>query len=98
MDGYQFRRAFSEFRLRSKDTAGTWDSAPLLVYRPTLPYGEGEQGILLSVCLPIPLLGLVPAKAFKAEFDQAVDILGQYSAPGIVALDGYADSTCGGAK
>lgn len=88
IDGYQFRRAFSNFKLYAKQGTG-W--VLIADYSPALPYGGGENGTALAVCLAIKPIS---AREFRAEFTQAVDILGQYSAPRIVALDGYSQPQC----
>lgn len=93
IDGFKFRRAFSSFKLYG------WKDAEwvlLVDYSPSLPYGAGREGNVLGVCLPVTYPNNKPFKAqdFKAEFIQAVDILGQISAPRIVALDGYSQPQC----
>ena len=47
-------------------------------------------GTSLAVCLPVPPTA---AQEFKAVFVQATDILGQFSGPRVVALDGN-DASC----
>lgn len=91
VDGYKFRRSISEFRLFA-----TISGKPVRVarYLPSLPYGAGTQGILLAVCLPVQMEKGQKASEFKAEFVQGVDVLGQYSSPRIVQLDGYASADC----
>jgi hypothetical protein len=83
-DGYKYRRAFSEFELYARE-GGKW--VQLIRYTPTLPYGGGENRTSLAVCLPVPPTS---ASEFKAVFVQAEDVLGQFSGPRVVGLDGNA--------
>ncbi len=92
-----FRRAIKEFTLTYKLVSGEWNKLPLISYKPSLPYGGGKEGNLLAVCLTVENPTVQAANEYKAEFVQAVDY-GTFSAPRIVALDGYADANCGGAK
>jgi hypothetical protein len=84
VDGYKYRRAFSEFKLYAREGA-EW--VQLIDYTPTLPYGGGESRTSLAVCLPVPPTS---AREFKAVFVQAEDVLGQFSGPRVVGLDGNA--------
>jgi hypothetical protein len=86
-DGYKFRRAFKEFTLYAREGRG-W--VALVKYDPTLPYAGGRSGTSLAVCLPVPPTA---AQRFKAVFVQATNILGQFSGPRVVGLDGN-DATC----
>ncbi|MDX1983337.1 MAG: hypothetical protein SFV51_23905, partial [Bryobacteraceae bacterium] len=88
IDGYQLRRAMRSFKLLAREGKGWSEAAE---YHPALPYGAGPDGTTLAVCLPVKR---VTASEFRAEFVQAVDILGQYSAPRVVALDGYTSTNC----
>jgi hypothetical protein len=49
------------------------------------PLAGSPSGTSLALCLPVPKTS---AQEFRAYFVQAVDILGQFSGPRIVALDG----------
>ena len=88
IDGYNFRRAFSNFTLFVRNGK---DWIVVAEFSPELPYGQGENKNLLAACLDVKAM---PAREFKAEFVQAVDILGQYSAPRVIALDGYTQEHC----
>jgi energy-coupling factor transporter ATP-binding protein EcfA2 len=80
--GYEFRRAFRQFKLYAKTQSGWTEIAD---FTPTLPYGGGEKRTALAVCVAVTP---ITATEFRAEFVQAVDIFGRFSAPRIVALDG----------
>jgi energy-coupling factor transporter ATP-binding protein EcfA2 len=82
VDGYEFRRAFSQFRLYARKNS---DWIQIADYSPTLPYGGGDSRTALAVCLAVTP---ITADEFRAEFVQAVDILGQFSGPRLVGLDG----------
>jgi hypothetical protein len=88
IDGYSFRRAFSNFTLFVRN-GNDW--IVVAEFSPELPYGQGENKNLIAACLDVKAM---PAREFKAEFVQAVDILGQYSAPRVIALDGYTQEHC----
>jgi len=95
LDGYAFRRAFSHFVL-SIEAEGEW--APLVDYSPALPYagdvvpreaqGGANPGEALVVCFDTPT---VDAQRFRAQFTQAVDIRGKWSAPRVQELDGSSE-------
>jgi hypothetical protein len=87
IEGYKFRRAFKEFTLYGRE-GRRW--VALVKYDPTLPYAGGSSGTSLAVCLPV---SPTSAQEFKAVFVQATDILGQFSGPRVVGLDGNA-ATC----
>lgn len=89
IDGYELRRAMASFALFVR-AGSAWNE--IKAYQPALPYGNGPDQTWLAVCLPVPS---VRGDEFKAEFVQAVDILGQWSAPRVIALDGFADAKCG---
>jgi hypothetical protein len=88
IDGFELRRALNSFTLFVKADTG-WRE--IQRFQPALPYGAGADGTRLAVCLPARAFS---ATEFKAVFRQAVDILGQYSAPRVIALDGYAGTRC----
>ena len=92
--GYRFRRAINNFKLFVKKD-GKWDQ--VITYSPTLPYGGDatgrEDGTALAVSLQVP--SGTTGDEFRAVFTQAVNILGQFSGPRIVELDGYEESDIG---
>jgi Novel STAND NTPase 1 len=84
--GYRFRRAFSRFKFYAR-IPGQKEWTQLVDFTPPLPYGQklpGHEGDSLDMCFDVPP---TTAREFRAEFVQAVDVLGQYSGPRVVKLD-----------
>ena len=85
--GYRFRRAFSRFKFYARPQ-GQKEWKQLVDFTPPLPYGQslpGHPGDSLEMCFEVPS---TTAREFRAEFVQAVDVLGQYSGPRVTKLDG----------